>query len=79
MAVSDDLDLALTLEARRQESQHRSAVRLTLASLIALMMLWRRRSEGRRAIRSMTSEQLRDLDLEVAALRREAEKPFWRA
>lgn len=79
MAVSDDLDLALTLEGRRQEAQHRSAVRLTLASLIALMMLWRGRSEGRRAIRSMTSEQLRDLDLDVAALRREAEKPFWRA
>jgi uncharacterized protein YjiS (DUF1127 family) len=78
MAVSDDLDLALTLEGRRQESQHRSAVKLTLASLIALMMLWCRRSEGRRAIRSMTSEQLRDLDLDVAALRRESDKPFWR-
>jgi len=26
----------------------------------------------------MTSEQLRDLDLDVAALRRESDKPFWR-
>lgn len=79
MAASDNLNMALRTENRRPPRSHRSAVRLSLANLLALMMLWRRRSEGRRAIRAMTSEQLRELDLDVAALRQESAKPFWKA
>ena len=76
MPPSNNLDLTTGI---RLKSWHGSAAWPTLASLIALMVLWRRRSEGRRTIRAMTSEQLRDLDLDVAALRREGGKPFWRA
>lgn len=79
MASSDRLNLALRMENHRSQRPYRSAVGQGMANLIALLMLWRRRSEGRSAIRSMSSEQLRDLDLDVPALRREAEKPFWRA
>lgn len=46
---------------------------------VALLALWRRRIDGRRTIRAMTSEQIKELDLDRTALHREAEKPFWRA
>ena len=60
-------------------------IRITRSSMrglgrcIAVLALWHRRLEGRRSIRAMTSEHIRDLDLDCIALHREAEKPFWRA
>ena len=46
---------------------------------IARLLLWRNRYNGRRTIRSMTSEQIVGLDLDPVAMRLEGEKPFWRA
>lgn len=50
-----------------------------IARAIASLQLWRNRYNGRRTIRSMTSEQIIGLDLDPVALRLEGEKPFWRA
>jgi hypothetical protein len=46
---------------------------------LGILSIWLRRFTGRRTIRELTSEQIRELDLDPVALRLEAAKPFWRA
>jgi uncharacterized protein YjiS (DUF1127 family) len=46
--------------------------------LASLLGLWLRRRRNRRAIASLTVEQMRDTGLDPEWVRRESGKPFWR-
>ena len=47
-------------------------------SILHLLSVWDARWRMRRRLADLPAWQRRDLNLEPAALRREAEKPFWR-
>lgn len=49
-----------------------------MGELPSILSIWFMRFSGRRTIRGMTSEQMRELDLDPVTLRMEAAKPFWR-
>lgn len=46
---------------------------------LALLALWQRRREERRALRDLPDFLIADLGLTVEQVRAEADKPFWRA
>jgi uncharacterized protein YjiS (DUF1127 family) len=47
--------------------------------LVRLLELWRKRLRCRRELSALTLEQLRDVGLDPALVRREYAKPFWKA
>lgn len=48
-------------------------------SLLRLAALWLRRIRVRHALAGLDERQLQDVGLDPEVLRREIEKPFWRA
>jgi uncharacterized protein YjiS (DUF1127 family) len=47
-------------------------------ALANLLKLWLRRRRNRRALATLTAEQMRDTGLDPEWVRRESGKPFWR-
>lgn len=56
---------------------------MTLAAaavaLVRTIALWRLRLHSRHELSQLTPEQMRDVGLDPARVRREAAKPFWQA
>jgi len=50
----------------------------TAGSLLQLPYLWLQRSSWRRELAALDAAQMRDCGLDARAVRREANKPFWR-
>lgn len=79
MTTPDSLSLFRPLAIARASTPSTRVGVQKLATVFGRLRLWRDRYNGRRTIQAMTSEQIADLDLDPLALRREGEKPFWRA
>ena len=52
-------------------------VRLLAASVVRLLIVWRQRSQNRRALLQMDRRMLMDIGISAADAEKEARKPFW--
>ena len=63
---------AVTLQPRSQ------GLSIALGRAIDTLLLWHDRSKSRRMLSTLDDRMLRDVGVDHATARREAERPFWR-
>jgi uncharacterized protein YjiS (DUF1127 family) len=63
---------AVTMQARSQ------AVNGALLRAVETVLLWHDRIKSRRMLAALDDRMLRDVGIDHATARREAERPFWR-
>jgi uncharacterized protein YjiS (DUF1127 family) len=51
----------------------------TIGNLVSLLSVWRWRMRIRRELSILTSQQIWDTGLDPELVKRESEKPFWKA
>lgn len=56
-----------------------STLRHSFDGMIQTLMVWQRRRDDRKRLRDMPDYLLRDVGLDAATARNEADKPFWRS
>ena len=72
-------NIALENEFSKHSTEPMAQVEQKLVAARQTIRVWRNRASGRRALRGLSLEMLRDIGMEKYEAIAEAKKPFWRA
>lgn len=67
------------MSARIKQPARTASIAGTLRRIAAAIGAWTQRARDRRDLAALDERQRRDMGLDLEAIRRETNKPFWRA